>query len=111
MPKRTPTTSVKAKKAAHVYPSMGVNGDVAATRDEYEAWLAKSKGARGKAKSGQAAATTTQFNLPAGKVKKTTAKRAQSPRGKKLTIAENVRMGEPPVTGNNIGAKIRFQRK
>lgn len=37
--------------------------------------------------------------------------RAKAPRGKKLTIAENVRMDEPKVTGNNVGFKIKFRNQ
>jgi hypothetical protein len=37
-------------------------------------------------------------------------KRAKAPRGAKLTIAENVRLGEPKVTGNNIGTRIKFRK-
>jgi hypothetical protein len=40
-----------------------------------------------------------------------TAKRAQSAKGKKVTIAEAVRANEPPVTGNNIGVKVKFRRQ
>jgi hypothetical protein len=106
-----PKTPSAKTKAAHVYPRLGLP-DTKATPAQYEASPNKAMGlSKAQISAAKKAIDAKNKKDPRWPNPKVDGKRVKGARGKRVTIAENPKPGEPKVTSNNIGPKVKQKWK